>query len=62
MLLDEPTAGLDSATEADVLAVIDELALDAAVILVSHRPQAIDTADSVVEVHAERIPEQAVTV
>ena len=49
MLLDEPTAGLDAATEARVLAVIRELAADRVVVMAAHRPAAIAIADRVVE-------------
>lgn len=50
LLLDEPTAGLDEATEADVLAAVRAAAEHAAVVMVSHRPAAIAAADRVVEV------------
>jgi len=49
VVLDEPTAGLDSATEADVLrAVGEEARRGAAVLLVSHRPAVLHAADRVV--------------
>ncbi|HAN36382.1 MAG: thiol reductant ABC exporter subunit CydD [Ilumatobacteraceae bacterium] len=49
VVLDEPTAGLDSATEDDVLrALRAEAARGAAVLLVSHRPAALTAADRVV--------------
>lgn len=49
VLLDEPTAGLDDATENDVLASLREEAdRGAAVVLVSHRPAALAIADRVV--------------
>ena len=48
LVLDEPTAGLDAATEADVLrAVRAEAARGVAVLMVSHRPTAIAAADRV---------------
>ncbi|MDO9175767.1 MAG: ATP-binding cassette domain-containing protein, partial [Actinomycetota bacterium] len=48
LLLDEPTAGLDAATEADVLrAVRAEAARGVAVLMVSHRPDTIAAADRV---------------
>ncbi|NMD25610.1 MAG: hypothetical protein GYA65_15665 [Actinobacteria bacterium] len=48
-MLDEPTAGLDSATEDDVMrALRAEAARGAAVLLVSHRPAALTAADRVV--------------
>ena len=49
VVLDEPTAGLDSATEDDVLrAVRSEADRGAAVLIVSHRPAATALADRVV--------------
>lgn len=49
LVLDEPTAGLDAATEDDVLrAVRSEAQRGAAVLLVSHRPAALAMADRVV--------------
>ncbi|HSW42350.1 MAG TPA: thiol reductant ABC exporter subunit CydD [Patescibacteria group bacterium] len=51
LLLDEPTAGLDPAAEAAVLAAVRAAARDgAAVILVAHRPAAAAIADRVVHV------------
>jgi thiol reductant ABC exporter CydD subunit len=51
LLLDEPTAGLDSAAEALVIAAIRaEADRGAAVLLVAHRPGAVAGADHVVEV------------
>jgi thiol reductant ABC exporter CydD subunit len=50
LLLDEPTAGLDEATEADVLVAVRRAARDRAVVMVSHRPAAIAAADRVVSV------------
>ena len=50
VLLDEPTAGLDDATEADVVAAIRRLAdAGAAVVVVAHRPSLVAGADTVVE-------------
>jgi thiol reductant ABC exporter CydD subunit len=51
LLLDEPTAGLDAAAEAQVLAAVRaEAARGAAVLLVAHRPGAVAEADRTVEV------------
>lgn len=51
LLLDEPTAGLDAAAEAAVLAAIARAARDgAAVLLVAHRPAAAALADRAVPV------------
>ncbi|WP_236082202.1 thiol reductant ABC exporter subunit CydD [Acidipropionibacterium jensenii] len=46
MVLDEPTAGLDDVTEADVLATLRSLGYS--VLVVSHRPQVLQDADRVV--------------
>jgi ATP-binding cassette subfamily C protein CydCD len=54
LLLDEPTAGLDERTEADVLAAVRAAAREAAVVMVSHRPAALAVADRVVEVAPAR--------
>jgi thiol reductant ABC exporter CydD subunit len=49
LLLDEPTAGLDAAAEAQVLTTIRELAGDGALVLmVAHRPAVLAAADRVV--------------
>jgi ATP-binding cassette, subfamily C, bacterial CydCD len=54
LILDEPTAGLDSAAEATVLAAIRAAAREhrTAVLLVAHRPAALSIADRVVTVEA----------
>ena len=50
VLLDEPTAGLDDATEADVVATVRRLAdSGSAVLVVAHRPSLVAGADDVVE-------------
>jgi ABC-type transport system involved in cytochrome bd biosynthesis fused ATPase/permease subunit len=50
LLLDEPTAGLDAETEAEVIAGLR--ATGRTVLLVAHRPALIAAADRVVEVRA----------
>ena len=45
LLLDEPTASLDSDSEARFLTTLDRLARDRAVLLVSHRPGPLTIAD-----------------
>jgi thiol reductant ABC exporter CydD subunit len=53
LLLDEPTAGLDAATEALVLASVRELARDGRLVLmVAHRPAVLEAADRVVTLPA----------
>jgi ATP-binding cassette subfamily C protein CydCD len=49
LVCDEPTAGLDPRTEAEVLAVLRAAARDRVVVVVSHRPAVIAAADRVVE-------------
>ncbi|WP_344264662.1 thiol reductant ABC exporter subunit CydD, partial [Streptomyces sodiiphilus] len=48
LLLDEPTAALDGATEADVAAAVRRLARGRTVLLVTHRPALLAAADRVV--------------
>jgi ATP-binding cassette, subfamily C, bacterial CydCD len=54
LILDEPTAGLDAAAEATVLAAIRAAARERgiAVLLVAHRPAALSIADRVVAIEA----------
>ncbi|MEU0223347.1 thiol reductant ABC exporter subunit CydD [Streptomyces sp. NPDC006284] len=54
LLLDEPTAALDGATEAEVVAAVRRLAEGRTVLLVVHRPALLEVADRVV-----RLEEQA---
>ncbi|MGD0701044.1 MAG: thiol reductant ABC exporter subunit CydD [Trebonia sp.] len=54
LLLDEPTAGLDAAAEAEVLAAVRELAGDGRLVLmVAHRPAVLAAADRVVTLPAD---------
>ncbi|MEU1301091.1 thiol reductant ABC exporter subunit CydD [Streptomyces shenzhenensis] len=48
LLLDEPTAALDGATEAEVVAAVRRLAVGRTVLLVVHRPALLSVADRVV--------------
>ena len=54
LLLDEPTANLDGATEQDVLAALERLVRGRTVILVAHRPALADLADRVLRL--DRLP------
>jgi ATP-binding cassette, subfamily C, bacterial CydCD len=49
LLLDEPTAGLDGETEADVLAAVGRLVTGRTAVIVAHRPALAALADRVVE-------------
>jgi thiol reductant ABC exporter CydD subunit len=49
MLLDEPTANLDGATEDEVLAALERLVRGRTVVLVAHRPALLELADRVLE-------------
>jgi thiol reductant ABC exporter CydD subunit len=61
LLLDEPTAGLDAAAEAAVLAAVARAAQDgAAVVLVAHRPAAAALAGRVVPVAWASLADSAV--
>jgi ATP-binding cassette subfamily C protein CydCD len=48
LLLDEPTASLDGATEAEVVAAVRRLSVGRTVLLVVHRPALLEVADRVV--------------
>nr|WP_202510008.1 thiol reductant ABC exporter subunit CydD [Streptomyces sp. SID5643] len=61
LLLDEPTAALDGATEAEVVAAVRRLAAGRTVLLVVHRPALLEVADRVVRL-AEPEISAAVTV
>ncbi|WP_033309854.1 thiol reductant ABC exporter subunit CydD [Streptomyces iakyrus] len=61
LLLDEPTAALDGATEAEVVAAVRRLAAGRTVLLVVHRPALLEVADRVVRLTEPETP-AAVTV
>ncbi|XES00673.1 thiol reductant ABC exporter subunit CydD [Streptomyces sp. S1D4-11] len=52
LLLDEPTASLDGATEAEVVAAVRRLSVGRTVLLVVHRPALLEVADRVVRLEA----------
>jgi len=56
LLLDEPTAGLDPATEADVLAAVRAQSPGRIVLVVAHRPSVLAAADRVVELAPAVVP------
>ncbi|ARP71240.1 ABC transporter [Streptomyces pluripotens] len=56
LLLDEPTAALDGATEAEVVAAVRRLAAGRTVLLVVHRPALLEVADRVVRLDAVELP------
>ncbi|MFH9658133.1 thiol reductant ABC exporter subunit CydD [Streptomyces sp. NPDC017248] len=57
LLLDEPTAALDGATEADVVTAVRRLAAGRTVLLVVHRPALLDVADRIVRLDGAGLPE-----
>ncbi|MEU0964337.1 thiol reductant ABC exporter subunit CydD [Streptomyces sp. NPDC005917] len=56
LLLDEPTAALDGATEAEVVAAVRRLAAGRTVLLVVHRPALLSAADRVVRLSGGEAP------
>ncbi|MFK0125505.1 thiol reductant ABC exporter subunit CydD [Streptomyces nigra] len=56
LLLDEPTAALDGATEAEVVEAVRRLAVGRTVLLVVHRPALLGVADRVVRLAAPEAP------
>ena len=54
LLLDEPTAALDEATEADVLAAVRAHAQGRTVVIVAHRESLIEAADRIIDLHPAR--------
>ncbi|MFE0508864.1 thiol reductant ABC exporter subunit CydD [Streptomyces sp. NPDC058964] len=56
LLLDEPTAALDGATEAEVVAAVRRLATGRTVLLVVHRPALLALADRVVRLEGAETP------
>ncbi|MER5211379.1 thiol reductant ABC exporter subunit CydD [Streptomyces sp. NPDC002838] len=63
LLLDEPTAALDGATEAEVVEAVRRLAVGRTVLLVVHRPALLAVADRVVrlEEHVSPVRREAAT-
>ncbi|WP_078491309.1 thiol reductant ABC exporter subunit CydD, partial [Streptomyces sp. SPB074] len=59
LLLDEPTAALDGATEAGIVAAVRRLAEGRTVLLVVHRPALLAVADRVVRIEAPQGAEAA---
>jgi len=59
LLLDEPTAGLDEAREAQMIGALRDLG--AGVLVVSHREAVLSAADRVIEVHAPEAADAATT-
>ncbi|MFJ9926784.1 thiol reductant ABC exporter subunit CydD [Streptomyces misionensis] len=52
LVLDEPTAGLDGVTEAEVVSAVRRLAAGRTVLVVVHRPALLDVADRVVRLES----------
>ncbi|MEU6258671.1 thiol reductant ABC exporter subunit CydD [Streptomyces sp. NPDC047043] len=61
LLLDEPTAALDGATEAEVVEAVRRLAVGRTVLLVVHRPALLGVADRVVRLEEPTVPATAVS-
>ncbi|MGW0187364.1 thiol reductant ABC exporter subunit CydD [Streptomyces sp. NPDC003362] len=61
LLLDEPTAALDGATEAEIVAAVRRLAAGRTVLLVVHRPALLSVADRVVRLDGADSPLRADT-
>ncbi|MFF4822119.1 thiol reductant ABC exporter subunit CydD [Streptomyces sp. NPDC001312] len=61
LLLDEPTAALDGATEAEVVDAVRRLSAGRTVLLVVHRPALLDVADRVVRLDGTESPGPAPT-
>ncbi|MFE9677701.1 thiol reductant ABC exporter subunit CydD [Streptomyces sp. NPDC006259] len=61
LLLDEPTAALDGATEAEVVAAVRRLAAGRTVLMVVHRPALLAVAERVVRLEAADAAADAVT-
>jgi ATP-binding cassette, subfamily C, bacterial CydCD len=55
LLLDEPTANLDGATEHEVLTALRRLMRGRSVVLVAHRPALVELADRVIELDRSRV-------
>ncbi|HEX2863240.1 MAG TPA: ABC transporter ATP-binding protein, partial [Deinococcales bacterium] len=58
LILDEPTANLDSATEAEVLAALDELSAGSSLLMVTHRLTRLERFDEVLVLDQGRIVER----
>ena len=59
LLLDEPTEGLDAASERAVLDALAPLMRGRTTLLITHRPSALRVVDRVVELHRGRVREAA---
>jgi ATP-binding cassette, subfamily B, bacterial PglK len=62
LLLDEPTSALDLATEEEVVATLEAIARDRAVLVVSHRPRPLQSCDVLYELRDGRLCRVAVGV
>jgi len=56
LLLDEPTAGLDLATEREVLESLREVVRERTVLVVTHRPAPLELCGRVIELGRETVP------
>jgi ATP-binding cassette subfamily C protein len=58
LILDEPTAALDSETERQLCRTLADLARTTTVLAISHRPALVDVADRVYRLEAGRVVAQ----
>ncbi len=58
LLLDEPTEGLDAATEGDVLQSLREIGKDKTVVMVTHRTAGLQLVDRIYRIEAGRLIQQ----
>jgi ABC-type multidrug transport system fused ATPase/permease subunit len=56
LILDEATANLDAATESEVLANVRDFARGKTMLVISHRPAALELADRVITLSAAADP------
>jgi ABC-type multidrug transport system fused ATPase/permease subunit len=58
LVLDEPTAGLDAATEAQLLSTIEKLVKDRTTLLIAHNMRLVECATTILVLDRGRVAEQ----